>query len=394
MPQPTPVLLDVSRLIWRAWRGQLPTGIDRACLAYVRHYGDRALAVVQRGGVTRVLDRRASAALFALLTARPASYRRDVVRLLAPLFLFGAGAFRGSLRSLVYLNVGHTGLDRAGHERWVARTGVRAVYYVHDLIPITHPAFVREGEPDKHRARMAAVLRRGAAVLGNSDDSLTELRTFARGIGQPMPPALCVPLGVEVGFSGAPGGNPLAGQAYFVTLGTIEGRKNHALLLAVWRRLIAQEGAAAPKLVIIGRRGWAADAVFRALDDEPGLRPAVVELGACDDRALQAYLAHARALLFPSFAEGQGLPLIEALVAGTPVIASDLGVFHEIAGEIPDYRAPDDEDGWLAAVQDYARPESAARRAQRERLAGFSPVTWAEHFAQVDAWIDAGFPQR
>ena len=75
-------------------------------------------------------------------------------------------------------------------------------------------------------------------------------------------------------------------------------------------------------------------------------------------------------------------------------IASDLGVFHEIAGEIPDYRAPDDEDGWLAAVQDYARPESAARRAQRERLAGFSPVTWAEHFAQVDAWIDAGFPPR
>src|ERR1044071_168682 len=60
-------LLDVTRLIWRRWRGRYPTGIDRVCLAYLRHFGPRAQAVVQHDRFRRILDRETSQELFALL---------------------------------------------------------------------------------------------------------------------------------------------------------------------------------------------------------------------------------------------------------------------------------------------------------------------------------------
>lgn len=379
-----PVLLDVSRLIWRAWLGLLPTGIDRACIAYVRHYRGRALAVVQRGGLTRVLNAALSERLFDLLVDPPADVRWKLMRLILP-GLVGCAA-RSGMRGALYINVGHTGLDRAGHARWVRRSGVRPVYYVHDLIPITHPQFARAGVPRRHALRMCAVLRLGAAVIANSADSVQALGAFAREEGLPMPPTLIAPLGVETHAS-APAHTPREPPT-FVMLGTIEGRKNHALILGVWRRLIAQLGEQVPRLVIIGQRGWQADDIFRQLDEDPTLRPYVRELGRCDDAELQRWLGSARALLFPSFVEGQGLPLIEALAAGVPVIASDLAVFRETAGAIPVYLDPQDEAAWEAAVIDYAAQHSDARARQLERMRDFTPPSWEAHFRMVERWLE------
>jgi glycosyltransferase involved in cell wall biosynthesis len=98
-------------------------------------------------------------------------------------------------------------------------------------------------------------------------------------------------------------------------------------------------------------------------------------------------LQNACALLFPSFVEGYGMPVIEALQNNVPVIASDLQVLREVAGGIPDYLKPDDPQVWKETVLDFALPQSAKRRAQQERLQGFAPTTWAQHFEQVDAFL-------
>jgi len=345
--------------------------------------------VVQRGGLTRILNAKASAALFSLLLDPPKDFRSRLVRLILGQMVGPGNRFGHATEGLVYLNVGHTGLDRAGHGAWVGRTGVRAVYYLHDLIPITHPHYAREGEPEKHVLRMETMLSRGAGIVANSDDSLAALAGFAEQRGAALPPTLCAPLGVEPFVAAPEAGPPPLQGPYFITVGTLEGRKNHKMLLAVWRRLIAQMGNATPKLVIVGQRGWAAENLFRMLDEDEVLRPHVLELGRCGDEELLALLAHARALLFPSFVEGQGLPLIEALAMGTPVIASDLDVYRETAGDIPDYLDPHDEQGWLNAVRDYATSASPRRTGQIERMAGFSPPDWQGHFRRLDSWLEA-----
>lgn len=382
-----PVLLDVSRLVWRAWVGLLPTGIDRTVLAYVRHFGPHARAVVQRGSFTRILSRDSSARLFEiLLTAGPES-RARLLRM-APAS-FGPGNPRSP--GTVYLNVGHTGLDRPSHAAWASRAGVRPFYFIHDLIPLTHPEYCRSGEPAKHTRRIEALLALGGGVISNSRHTLDDLAAFAKERGKlSVPPALVAPLGIPALAAESPGEFDPSGMAnpYFVMLGTIEGRKNHLLILNIWAQMARRLGPACPRLVIIGQRGWECEQAVDMLERCEAIKGHVTELPRCDDAALGAWMRGARALLFPSFVEGYGLPLVEALACGTPVIASDLAVFHELAGDIPDYLSPIDGLGWMNAIEDYAGDVSSRRAAQIGRMSGWHAPTWDDHFALVDAFLE------
>ena len=186
------------------------------------------------------------------------------------------------------------------------------------------------------------------------------------------PPAgVVAPLGIDAR------GRAAAAHDGFVVLGTIEPRKNHALLLDVWGRL----GADAPTLHIIGRRGWMNEDVFARLDRFPR---GVIEQGALSDERTAELIAGARALLFPSFAEGYGLPLGEALAMRCPVIASDLRALKEVGGVVPEWLPPDDAAAWEAMAQDYARHGSERRAAQINRMQDWRAPTWAAHFEAAE----------
>jgi glycosyltransferase involved in cell wall biosynthesis len=139
---------------------------------------------------------------------------------------------------------------------------------------------------------------------------------------------------------------------------------------------------------VVGRRGWENENVLDMLERCAAIDGLVRETGALPDREVATLLRGARALLFPSFAEGFGLPLAEALALGVPAIVSDLPALREVGGAVPDYLDPMDGIAWRNAVLDYARPDSPARRAQMSRLASWKPPGWAEHFARVDALLE------
>jgi glycosyltransferase involved in cell wall biosynthesis len=175
-------------------------------------------------------------------------------------------------------------------------------------------------------------------------------------------------------------------RPHFITVGTIEARKNHSLLLQIWRRLVARDGDAAPLLVIVGQRGWEADQATAMLDRASDLKSHVLELGSCGDEELGALIAGARALLMPSFAEGFGLPISEALQLGTPVIASDLPVFREFAANIPTYIDPLDGAGWEQAILSFTK-DSAERRRQLDAIVDYRAPDWSSHFKVVEEWL-------
>jgi glycosyltransferase involved in cell wall biosynthesis len=81
------------------------------------------------------------------------------------------------------------------------------------------------------------------------------------------------------------------------------------------------------------------------------------------------------------------MPLVEALALGVPVIASDLAVFREIAGDIPEYIDPLDGVRWAEQVMAYAQPDSRERAAQLQRIEHFKTPTWGEHFVKVDGLL-------
>ena len=189
-----------------------------------------------------------------------------------------------------------------------------------------------------------------------------------------------------LGTEPLPAAEPFAeadGRPYFVCLGTIEPRKNHLLLLNLWRHLAQTlEAGSVPRLIVIGRRGWENEQVVDMLERCPALKGHVEELNGCSDARMASLLRGARALLMPSFAEGYGMPVAEALSVGTPVICSDLPALREAGGEAPDYLSPLDGPGWQALILDHAG-RGPLHAAQMQRLPRWHAPGWNEHIAIV-----------
>lgn len=387
-----PLLIDVSRLVWRRWSGTRATGIDRICLAWLEYYAPRAQAVIVHRRGKAILPQGTSRKLFDLLL-RPERSKRDMLKFRLDMIRLGLGhgtslQDRLSGRGRIWLNAGHTGLDVPGLAEWCRRRELRPVYLVHDLIPITHPHFCREGEEDRHKHRIRTMLATAAGVVANSEDTLFNYENYAREAGAKLSPRIVAWPGTHELAQARP---EVLAEPSFVVLGTIEGRKNHKLLLSVWQDLVAEAKRGngpkkTPRLVIFGRRGWQADDVF-ALLEHHDFAGHVVEVGPQSDAQLARELRGARALLFPSFVEGFGMPMVEALAAGVPVIASDIPVFREVGQGVPDLLPASDPRAWRDAILEYAREGSETRARQKARMTQFRTPTWAEHFARIDRLI-------
>jgi glycosyltransferase involved in cell wall biosynthesis len=378
------ILIDATRIVGRLLKGRLATGIDRVCLAYVARYAPVARAVLQKGRFGMILSKSASRDLFSMILEPKHGFARRAALLIAKSALIPSRepVCAGS----VLLNLGHSGLEQPGYADWIRERRLRAVFMVHDLIPVSHPQYCRPTERRRHERRIETILATAAAVVTNSSATLEALSHFATHRGFSMPPTVAAPL------AGAPllntsGSRPIA-QPYFVMLSTIEPRKNHGMILHLWRRLIGRHGHNAPRLVIIGQRGWECENVIDLLERCPVLRGFVMQRSGCSDHQLATYLRHAQGLLFPSFVEGYGLPLIEALTLGVPAIASDLSVFRETSGDIPEYLNPLDEAAWMSCIEDFCESHSPARSAQLQRMTHFKAPTWASHFEKFEDLLE------
>ncbi|WP_125945566.1 glycosyltransferase family 1 protein [Sphingomonas sp. ABOLG] len=374
------LLLDVTRLIACCWTGRLPTGIDRVCYAYLHHYAGRASAVIQHRGFIRVLDRRHTDALFDLLRDRRRGFQARIAAFAPRALAAGSAPPPGA----TYVNVGHTDFDLPSHTRWIGRHGLRPVYLIHDLIPITHKQLCRPHAVRRHLGRVANALRHGAGIVVSSQAVAEDLLRFARECRLKAPPLLVAPLAGAT-FETRRG---LHGDAerYFLCVGTIEGRKNHVLLLEVWRRLRQRLGRAAPRLVIVGQWGRGAEQVRDMLARDPDLAEHVVRIDHCTDEELAGLMAGACAMLMPTLAEGYGLPMAEALGLRLPVIASDLPCFHEVGKGIPCLLDPHDVEAWAAVIARFGDDCPRYRR-QIMQVRRFRPTTWGDHFDRVDEWL-------
>lgn len=394
------VILDISRLISRV-RYSTPSGVDRVEMAYARglleRYGDTlAFAAVHPTGIYGRLSHEAAIAYLDILECRwsretdapgqrsLASVVPQLSRLIPSSRDVGSGG--------VYIQASPHHLTNASKvNRILSRENAKFLCLVHDLIPIEFPEYARPGGASLHRRRIETIatatagrspMMRGAAIV-NSAATARSLRPWLRE-GTEIHVAL---LGTET----LPPAKPEVGDGrpYFVCLGTIEPRKNHLLLLNLWRHLAETlPGNLVPRLVVVGRRGWENEQVIDMLERCPALIEHVQELAGCADMRLSALLRGAAALLMPSFAEGYGMPVAEALSVGTPVICSNLAALREVGGEVPDYLDPIDGPGWKSAILDHAA-RGPLHAAQLSRLPQWHNPTWPEHIAVVAAAIES-----
>ena len=296
--------------------------------------------------------------------------------------------WRGGGRHGCFFGISHSMLGRTAYLAALARqANLKRVIFIHDTIPCDFPEYCREHEGAKHLLRLRNAFRYGTHLVVNSQYTAGQLEHWRKILGAPELPVAVIPIGVDSGVleHASYDAPPFAPKRpYFVILGTIEPRKNHALLVHLWRDFAENLPAECmPELVLIGRRGWDNETVFRLLDRCEALRGHVREMNGVLDDELWPLLRGARAMLFPSFVEGWGMPMVEALSMGVPVIGSDIAPFQEAGQGIPLLLSPLDGKAWGEAILEFARDHSPARMDQEARLAHYRPPTWSQHFAKV-----------
>jgi glycosyltransferase involved in cell wall biosynthesis len=417
MTQPGAIAVDLSRLLTGLRFGQ-PSGVERMELGYAKRLdaggggvlltplGPRAVTAGARRRIAALAQRRwredGGAATVRAEADRILnlidSGRREAVRPVArpslPFALLAdlaGAAFRNPAAALprhaAYLHASFFRLERERYFAWLERRpDIRAVFILYDLLPLQHPEWFRPGEEALHALRIATAARRGAMIVVAAATVAAELRAYLRRMQLPEPPIHVAQLPVEDAFL-APGGphGGAAGRPYLLCCGTIEPRKNHRLLLEVWRQLVAARGEAAPCLVIAGRRGWRNDSVFAALDDLGPLAPHVLEVPDLSTGALAILMRGAQALLSPSLGEGYGLPVAEALASGIPALIADTPVYRELWGSAARLIDPHDAAAWANAICALDAPGATAQLNAGPAHA----MNWPEHVAWMEGLLAA-----
>ena len=280
----------------------------------------------------------------------------------------------------LYLNVGQLGWAAPLAMGWLERRPeIQVAVMLHDAIPIEHPLLVSRSGAAAHRQMMRVAARHIDGLITTTEAARNSVvrELAARGAGTPR--SLTLPLPLAPGFLAPDRPDPaLAALDYYVICGAIEPRKNHLMLLQVWRRLVELLGDRAPKLVVVGAAAQGARPSLAAMAALPGH---VIHAGGLSTPGLRRLIRSARALLMPSLAEGFGLPVQEALALGTPVIASDLRAHREIAAGLALLLAPDREQDWLDAILE-TRAGGGLRAPK-----GYQPMDAGRYFEAIAQWL-------
>lgn len=240
----------------------------------------------------------------------------------------------------------------------VRSQGGEIVTCVFDLIPELYPHACHEVTVPRYRAWLRRALMESNAFLAISRTVADELAEYVESERLPHRP------GLKIGWfhcgsdlAAAASAMPrakiaaaVAGAApTFLTVGTIEPRKGHRLALQAFEALWAE--AADARLIIVGRRGWFEDAVVAEIRRHPEFGRRLFWFEDVEDAELSYLYDHATALVFASYAEGFGLPIVEAARRGRPVICSDIPVFREVGRDGALYFRVNDSAALAGAIR-------------------------------------------
>lgn len=257
------------------------------------------------------------------------------------------------------------------------------VVTIHDLIPMVLPAYRGSPLVRLYTHLVAAAALRAELIL---TDSQASKRDILRLLGLPGERVRVIPLAAEERFHPVEDAEHLKGTKdkyglpddYLLYLGGFDCRKNLAALLRAFAR-VAQEPGGCHRLVIAGRLPERDTPFFpdpRRLARETGVEQEVIFIGWVAEEDKAALYSGARAFVFPSLYEGFGLPVLEALACGAPVITSNLSSLPEIVGPSGLTIDPQEPDQLAQAMIELLNDEEMQRELGRKGLERAGEFSW------------------
>jgi glycosyltransferase involved in cell wall biosynthesis len=307
--------------------------------------------------------------------------------------------------------------QRERYRQW-RQQGVHTSFVVYDLLCIQHPEFFIEGGKQSF-TRWLNVISESDRLVCISNAVANQLNVWLKeergqealgaekGAEAPssQPEVVWFHLGADMDVNeGTQQGEPAQQLASLLpperqdkptllVVGTLEPRKAHAQVLAACEQLWQDEQQSNPEqdvnLVIVGKPGWRVDDIVAALAEHPQRNIRLFWWQECDDTTLNRLYQTSSGLLAASYDEGFGLPLIEAARHRLPILARDIPVFREVAGEHADYFSADTPEQMASAIADWLKRFAAGEAPSSAELPW---QTWqisarqlAEHLPKVNA---------
>lgn len=250
--------------------------------------------------------------------------------------------------------------------------GVKLVWYCHDLIPITHPHFCRSNAV-QFKSWVDKCLPLFDHIITNSFFTKKIVSEYCELMGFNKEVKLdVVHLGADFDDGGL-SGLPHTSADYFLTVGAIDSRKNHQLILDAAR--LAWDAGCQFKLVWVGKVSLEMQSFIDSVVNDKHYTGLISVLGEVSDADLSQLYRNASALIFASWIEGFGLPLIEAYHSNIPVLASDIEIHREVAGNFAYFFDPSSVLSLARLINDFINNIEQYQKTESNSIA---VPTWDE----------------
>ncbi len=275
--------------------------------------------------------------------------------------------------------------------------GAKTASVLYDLIPLTHSEFFEDAGVDAFRRYLGEMLERSDLLLTISETVANQARELLPGyLDRASVDTPIVPFRLGAEFSSGNGDcrpeleillNPSDGVAPFLMVGTIEIRKNHIQSLRAMEMVWKHRPNA--KLLIAGALGCRAEEFMELAKNHPQLGKRLFIYHDLTDAEIDTCYRKSQAVVFPSRTEGFGLPIVEALYRGCPVLASDIPIHHEVGGEHCGFFPLDNAQQLSHMLIDTLDQPVSKRRNKRTKLK--QVLSWKEAAKSLHIKIENSF---
>jgi glycosyltransferase involved in cell wall biosynthesis len=253
-------------------------------------------------------------------------------------------------------------------------SGTKVITTLHDVLPLIIPEYFGSKKAEAaYRNRVQNDIDRSDLLLTISEFSKKEILRNFKVVVDPVVIHYAPTIHISSTLSASSAGNS---QDYFLYVGGYDKRKGIESLLQVFTKLHKQ-GKIQSKLLLVGSKLYYSHELKRLIDE--GLRlKAVAELGYVPDSVLSGLYANAKALIYPSKFEGLGLPPLEAMALGCPVLTTKCTSIPEVCGDAVYYADPDDEEAFASSIIDLDNDQQLRDNLAQRGLKQAAKFSWDE----------------
>lgn len=265
--------------------------------------------------------------------------------------------------------------------------GAKIIAHIYDIISVTHPQYCLERGVYNFMDYIGAHLQYADKIIVNAQATVDELQKLTERIQIKLPPCFVIPLGAD--FKN----NEIVEQCqvtkqlvdivnsgpYILMVGTIEPRKNHKLLLEAYDKGLKQMGY---HIIMAGYMGWNMEDFSDSLYHHADFGKGIFHFEGLDDTSIAFLYQNAKFLAFCSYTEGFGLPIIESIMRGTPVLSADVPVLNEVGKDYCIWFEQDNVEAFVQVIRKYLRDSLEYERLVR-RLTTYRCHDWKQTFEKV-----------